>query len=294
MKAYGHCGINKQPSETGTPVPLNDKIQNILRMKTDNINLVYFSATYTTRKVVRAVAECFKGNITEYDITVSEPEDDITMADKDELLIVGVPVYAGRVPVMAVDALRRFHGQGTPAIAVCVYGNRAYDDALLELCDLLAENGFKTVAAGAFVARHSIFTTIASNRPDKADMAAIKRFGDECARLIAAIDTTEGLTPPTVPGNRPYKTPGAIPLYPSGSRKKCTRCNTCVRNCPVHAISEKNPTRTDGKLCISCGRCVEICPKHTRCFSGLLYTMARRKLSRMCKERREPEYYLAK
>lgn len=38
---------------------------------------------------------------------------------------------------------------GTPAIAVCVYGNRDYDDALIELKDAIEANGFKTVAAAA-------------------------------------------------------------------------------------------------------------------------------------------------
>lgn len=263
-------------------------------MKIDNIHLVYFSATYTTRKVVRAVADRLQGNVTEYDITGSEPDEDITLDGKGELLLVGVPVYAGRMPVMAADALRRFHGQGTPAIAVCVYGNRAYDDALIELCDLLDAAGFKTVAAGAFVARHSIFTSIAADRPDKADMEAINRFADGCNRLLDTIATANGLAAPVVPGNRPYKTPAPIPIYPSGSRKKCTHCNLCVSLCPVHAISSVRPTRTDGTLCMSCGRCVEVCPQHTRCFSGLTYNVARRKIAKLCSGRKEPEWFFAK
>ena len=262
-------------------------------MNIENVHLVYFSATYTTRKVVRAVAARLPGTVVEHDITALEPPDDVALSDRGDLMVVGVPVYAGRVPVMAADALLRFRGRGTPAIAVCVYGNRAYDDALVELCDLLGDGGFGVVAAGAFVARHSIFTSIAAERPDEADMAAIGRFGDACASLLASLPSVYGLVPPAVPGNRPYKTPGAIPIYPSGSRKKCTHCELCVRLCPVHAISPLRPTRTDGNICMSCGRCVEVCSQHTRCFSGMMYKMAQRKITKLCRERKEPEWYLA-
>ena len=143
------------------------------------------------------------------------------------------------------------------------------------------------------MARHSIFTSIAAGRPDEADMAAIGRFGDACASLLASLPSVYGLVPPAVPGNRPYKTPGAIPIYPSGSRKKCTHCELCVRLCPVHAISPLRPTRTDGNICMSCGRCVEVCSQHTRCFSGMMYKMAQRKITKLCRERKEPEWYLA-
>lgn len=262
-------------------------------MNIEDKHLVYFSATYTTRKVVRAVAERLPGKIHEYDITAVEPPDDVAFSGSGDLVVVGVPVYAGRVPVMAADALLRFRGKGTPAIAVCVYGNRAYDDALLELSDLLGDLGFSVVAAGAFIARHSIFTSIASGRPDMADMASIARFGDACAGLLASLQSVDGLVPPKVPGNRPYKEPGAVPIYPSGSRKKCDHCELCVRLCPVHAISPSRPTRTDGNICMSCGRCVEICPQHTRCFSGILYKVAYRKLAKLCRDRKEPEWYLS-
>ena len=116
-------------------------------MNIENVHLVYFSATYTTRKVVRAVAARLPGTVVEHDITALEPPDDVALSDRGDLMVVGVPVYAGRVPVMAADALLRFRGRGTPAIAVCVYGNRAYDDALVELCDLLGDGGFGVVAA---------------------------------------------------------------------------------------------------------------------------------------------------
>ena len=57
-------------------------------------------------------------------------------------LLVVMPVYGGRLPAIAVQRLREIRGNDSPAIAVVVYGNRAYDDALLELRDVLTANGF--------------------------------------------------------------------------------------------------------------------------------------------------------
>ena len=119
------------------------------------ITTVYFSATYTTHRIVGHLAKRLSEEITECDITNIAPAENVIIP-KDELLIVGIPVYAGRVPEMAVERIRQFKGKGTPAIAVAVYGNRDYDDALLELSDLLADNGFQVISAGAFIAQHSI------------------------------------------------------------------------------------------------------------------------------------------
>jgi ferredoxin len=94
-------------------------------MKISNVSLAYFSAAYTTRKVVRILSEQFSGNITEYDITQTSPATDIIIRN-DNLLIVGVPVYYGRVPALAAEALKKFKGNNTPAVIVCVYGNRPY------------------------------------------------------------------------------------------------------------------------------------------------------------------------
>ena len=56
----------------------------------------------------------------------------------DDLVLFGVPVYGGRIPSPAVQTLRRMQGSRTPAVLVAAYGNREYDDALLELADIAA------------------------------------------------------------------------------------------------------------------------------------------------------------
>lgn len=82
----------------------------------------------------------------------------------DDLVLFGVPVYGGRIPSPAVQTLRRMQGSRTPAVLVAAYGNREYDDALLELADIAAANGFIPFAAAALIAEHSIMHSVAAGR----------------------------------------------------------------------------------------------------------------------------------
>lgn len=250
------------------------------------VTTLYFSATYTTKRVVEAVATAISGEIVAHDITNASTTDEITIP-ADELLVVGVPVYAGRVPAMAVERLRRFKGCSTPAVLVAVYGNRHYDDAVLELHDIMTACGFRTVAAGAFVARHSIFPKVAATRPNADDIAQIKEFATNAAALLAA-----GYGDIEIPGNRPYKVPGGIPIWPTASRK-CTACGACARLCPTGAIDVASPRGVDKEKCIKCGRCIVVCPAKARRFYGIKYSLAAARFNSAFAACRENEMWLA-
>lgn len=260
-------------------------------MKTTDIHLVYFSATYTTRKIVREIARVMGGNVVEHDITCGGPDAGVSVAADGGVLVVGVPVYAGRVPAQAAEALKAFHGNATPAVIVCVYGNRDYDDALVELYDIALAQGFRPFAAGTFIARHCIFPKVAADRPDAADMLKVDDFARKCAGLLAGGGEVPLLPPFGFKGNRPYKKPGAVPLHPSGDKKLCDGCLTCVKLCPVGAISADAPCKTDGSRCISCGRCTVVCPRHARAFGGMIYKIAGMKFVKDNAARREPETF---
>ncbi len=254
------------------------------------LTTVYFSATYTTRKVVEYLASSLTDEVTVMDITNEKSLEGVNIPC-NECLLVGMPVYAGRIPAMAVEQVRRLKGEGTPAIAVAVYGNRDYDDALLELSDLLAENGFKVIAAGAFIAQHSIFPKVGAGRPDADDFQKMDAFVKEIQKLFSV--ESNQLLPIHVPGNRPYKIPGSIPIYPSGT-KTCQECGKCARLCPVGAIPLDAPKTVDESRCIKCGRCIVVCPTQSRKFQGLKYKLASLKFNQAYQARKEPECFFAR
>lgn len=247
---------------------------------------LYFSATYTTKRVVEAVAANLSDEVTTYDITNDTATDTVEIPH-DEVLVVGVPVYAGRVPAMAVERLRRFRGDNTPAVVVAVYGNRHYDDAVLELHDIMTECGFRTLAAGAFIAQHSIFPKVGTARPDADDISDIKAFAERVAELLKG-----DFSDITLPGNRPYKVPGGIPIFPTASRK-CSGCGACARLCPTGAIDPASPKGVDKAKCIKCGRCIVVCPTKSRRFYGIKYSLAAARFNTAFAPRRANEMWFA-
>ena len=265
-------------------------------MKTVNkVFLVYFTATETTIKVLNSVVEQLDASvIMEFNVTtgiVGNPES-ITLSEND-LLLIGAPVYSGRIPEIAAKQFAKFKGSNTPAITVAVYGNREYDDALIELADLVKSNGFKPVAAGAFVAEHCIFPQVATSRPDAADLAKAEQFGRDCKALLESVDDIAELSELEIPGNRPYTAANRPKLHPA-SNENCTGCGQCVDECPAGAISRENPRITDFDLCISCGRCMKICPNGGRSYSGDMYKMGGAKFAEANAARKEPVVFMAK
>jgi len=250
------------------------------------VTTLYFSATYTTKRVVEAVAAGLSNEVASYDIT-NDTATDTVIIPREELLVVGVPVYAGRVPAMAAERLLRFKGEKTPAVVVAVYGNRHYDDAVLELHDMMTECGFRTVAAGAFIAQHSIFPKVGAARPDDEDLAEIKSFAEKSLAVLAG-----DFGAINIPGNRPYKVPGGIPIWPTASRK-CNGCGACAKLCPTGAIDPVAPKSVNKEKCIKCGRCIVVCPTKARRFYGIKYSLAAARFNAAFAARRANEMWFA-
>ena len=202
--------------------------------------------------------------------------------DGDTALLIS-PVYAGRIPAMAADLFRQIDGRGMKAIVAVVYGNRDYDDALLELADIAAGDGFEVIAAGAFIGRHCIFPKVAAARPDVSDIAAATDFIKR-ARESGKLNISE------IKGSRPYKKPGAVPLRPQTDKSECRACGVCARECPAGAIDPVT-LATDKEKCITCCRCIAVCGSHARKFKGIMYAAVGKVFCAQNSKRREPELF---
>lgn len=249
---------------------------------------IFFSPRGTTKKTARAILG-YQEKVEERDL-ISSPLTENWTIPTQEPLLVAMPVYAGRIPGVCRDMLEKhLKGSGGPAIAVAVYGNRDYDDALAELQDLLEQAGFHVIAAGAFVAQHSIFTKVAAGRPDERDLEIMAQFGAKCREKLSACLPGED-TPITVKGNHTYKKAKEVPLKPD-CNDRCMKCYACAKHCPTGAIPLETPWLTNKSLCISCGSCIYLCPTQARQYRGAAYDMAAKGFETMNAKRKEPELF---
>lgn len=219
----------------------------------------------------------------------------------DTVAVFAAPVYGGRIPRTALERMEGIRGEGTPAVVIAVYGNRAFEKAAAELADFVRARGFVPVAAAAFVGEHSYSTErtpIAAGRPDGQDLAAAEAFGRAVRRKLAGqgplpVDAARLKAPgtPLVPllrfirfvlayRRRQKKHP--VVLLPAGSADCCTHCGRCAAVCPTGAIARGDELRTDAARCIRCCACVKGCPVGARTFetpfaAALSRNFARRK-----------------
>lgn len=246
------------------------------------LHTFFFSPSDTTRKYAKAMTDAFGGESQLIDLTHGSCEIESELIDGDTVLLIS-PVYAGRIPTMAADLFRQIDGHGMRAIVAVVYGNRDYDDALLELADIAVNDGFDVIAAGAFIARHCIFPKVANGRPDASDMAVAANFMGR-ARESDKLDIS------TIKGNRPYKKPGAVLLRPQTDENECRSCGVCARECPTGAIDPVTLI-TDKDKCITCCRCIAVCSTHARKFKGIMYATAGKVFCTQNSKRHEPELF---
>lgn len=229
------------------------------------------------------MTEAFGGDFQLIDLTHGSCPIESELIDGDTVLLVS-PVYAGRIPAIVSDLFRQIDGHGLKAIVAVVYGNRDYDDALLELADIATEDGFEVVGAGAFIAQHCIFPKVANGRPDKSDMKIAVDF-------IRQAKESDRLDLSVIKGKRPYKKPGAVPLHPHFVENECRSCGVCARECPTGAIDSVSFV-TDTDKCITCCRCIAVCSSHARKFKGIMYAAAGKIFITQNSKRREPEIFV--
>jgi ferredoxin len=261
-------------------------------MTAKTTHLIYFSPTKTTKKIVEQIAAGLNAQQNEnYDLTLSQT--DFSMPITDGVAVIGIPVYAGRVPQICLDRLQNLTATGVPAVLVALYGNREYEDALVELRDIATAAGFSVIAAGAFIGEHSYSTAaqpIAASRPDSVDLEKAKDFGQAIAAKLKA---NSGLAIPEIPGDVPYKE--RVPLggiSPVTDSNLCTLCGTCATVCPTFIIRANSEVVTNAKKCIMCCACVKNCPENARALSHPAVQNRRDLLIQNCSVGKEPVIFI--
>jgi len=263
------------------------------------VHALVFSGAGTTTAVARRFCESFAKASNQLGMPVEVEVDDITPAASavpaigaNELVVVAVPSYGGRVPTPVASRLSRLGHVGAPAIMLVTYGNRAVDDTFIELADTLESKGMVPVGGAAVVAHHSLMTNVAQGRPDQDDLSVVDELARHASSKLAHAACARDARLGSVPGGRPYREFGGVPFKPRTDEELCVRCGACVVQCPVCAIDAEDPTKTDADACISCMRCIDVCPRGAREIGGGLALGAARKAFAVKCAKRQKSYLL--
>lgn len=265
---------------------------------------VYFTGTGNTKKTVTAVAKAACARLdcdyAEYDFSLPTARENELSFSETDLVIFGTPVYAGRVPNVLLPYLtKQIKGNGALAVPVVTYGNRNFDDGLMELRNLMIANGLLPIAGGAFVGEHSFSTTLGAGRPDCDDLTLAEKLGCEAADKVLAGTAS---APVTVEGEdpiRPYYTPrdragnpiNILKVKPKTDTDKCINCGLCARICTMGSIDPKDVTSVTG-ICIKCCACVKRCPKGAKFYEDEGYLYHQHELEDMYARRGESKIFL--
>ena len=275
-------------------------------MKFETICAAFFSPTDTTKKVVTTVAKTLAAELDIpcelFDFTLPAARANPKAFSPDTLVVFGTPVYAGRVPNVLLKYLDTVQGNGAAAVPVVLYGNRNYDDALIELRDILEIDGFHTVAAAAFIGEHSFSKILAAARPDAGDAEKAERFAKSVAQKLGEAAALTDIPVIAVEGTpKPYRG-----YYQPRDRKgnsvdirkvrpltsdECINCKLCAAVCPMGSISFDNIREFTG-ICIKCGACIKKCPKHAKYYDDAGYLYHQHELEEGFTRRAEPETFL--
>jgi ferredoxin len=268
-----------------------------MTVRLKSLKLVCFSPTGTAKSILVAVARGINhGNTDLIDLTKPGTRKLKLQTSEKNLLVVAVPVYMGRVPALLLEWLNGIVAYGSPAVCIVVYGNRAYDNALIELGDILIKHGCTLIAGAAFIEEHSYSSSvfpIAKGRPDKKDIYYAEYFGQTINEKLSSVSSIDQIQKVFIPGN-----------CPDGDRTKiwsldfitvnraCTQCGTCSERCPVGAIDAKNSHLIDKEKCITCCACIRYCPQKAKAMKSGPVKDAAMRLGMLYKERKEPVCFI--
>lgn len=251
----------------------------------DKVTAVYFSPTRTSKKGVEEIAKTLNPKYESLDLTIVGKIPEKTTFEQQEFVVFGAPSYGGRLFKGSVEAFKTLAGNQTPCVITVTYGNRHYDDTLLELSDLVTSLGFIPVAAAALIGEHT-FGEVQVGRPNEADLAEDEAFAKEI------MDRLEEIKPVVVPGNFPYKDGGNGGGFRPSTLESCVQCGLCAKNCPMQAIDYQDVCSIDHDKCIACFRCIKSCPVQAKVCNSDAYLSFAEGFTKRLAPRRENEYFL--
>jgi ferredoxin len=265
-------------------------------MKIQSAKLVYFSPTGTTQRVIQSIAQGIKCREIELiDITKPQARQQRLKTQENDLLIVAIPVYMGRLPALLSSWFQSLTAKNTPTACVVMYGNRAYDNALLELKDILKSRGCKPFAGAAYIGEHSFSSDefpSSVGRPDIKDLLHAESFGNRIYKKLQSVSSNQNITDIIVPGNYPYE--GVTDLWKVDFievNNSCIQCGKCAEDCPTGAINLNNSKVIDIQKCTLCCACIKKCQYNAKSIKpGLMKEAAARCANFI--ERKEPEMYI--
>lgn len=245
---------------------------------------IMFSPTGGTEKVAKAITKEWD-NVEDIDLSIADKNIVLSLT-KDDIAVIAMPSFGGVAPQLALDRLTKIRANNCKCVIVAVYGNRAYEDTLVQMEDYAIKAGFNVIAAISAVAEHSILHQYATGRPYEKDCKKLAEFGTQILEKVDKKDDSK----PKIQGNRPYKKAGAGMIPKVGNL--CNACGLCADKCPAGAIVKSNPRITDKGKCISCMRCVDICPKQARKVDGFMTVVASLAIKKACSVPKNCELFI--
>ncbi len=265
-------------------------------MEIHSLKLVCFSPTGTTKKVAQSIAKGLNiEKVNLYDITKPEERENKLKIIENELLIVAVPVYMGRVPALIYNYLSNIKATKAPTVCVVVYGNRTYGNALLELKNILTGKDCIPIAGGAFIGEHSFSSTelpIAESRPKPDDLDYAINFGKKIKEKLLSVSSIDEINDIKIPGNYPYG--GVTELWSIdfiAISDKCSKKGICSEVCPTGAIDKEDTSIIDKEKCISCCACIKNCPENARTIKESKVKEAAIRLNSLFQEQKTPDIF---
>ena len=244
-------------------------------MEIKRICQIYFSPTGTTEKVVQAVSAALADDLGIesflYDFTLPGARGSFPQLAPTDLVLFGCPTYAGRLPNLLLKYLDTIAGSGALAVPIVTFGNRAFDNSLIELRDILEAHDFHTIAAAAFSCEHSFSTTL----------GALATLNTLPAPIAVDGDAEAGYYQPRDRHGVFIDIRKVKPL----TSVSCNQCGLCAAVCPMGAIDPKDASKVPG-ICIKCGACIKKCPQGAKYYDDAGYLYHKEELEAMYGTRR--------